>query len=244
MKYSGCTETYQPQRLMRATCVAVAALIVALVPQPASAFQPPPAAPLDPFPFVGTMFTDNLVLQRDKVDTIWGWSEPGDTIRVQIADKSGTAVIQADRRWVVKLTPPPMGGPYTMKITGHTSVELHNVVVGDVWLCAGQSNMQFALRQALNVEAEVKAADQPNIRFFTVGQQSGYKPANVVRGTWKVVMPETADRVSAVAYYFARRIQKNVHVPIGLVIDAVGGTPAEAWASETASVRCRSSSRP
>jgi sialate O-acetylesterase len=186
----------------------------------------------DPFPFVSTVFTDNMVLQRDQPDAVWGWSDPGDTIRVQIADKTATATAGPDRRWTVKLTPPPTGGPYTMKISGRTSVELHNVMVGDVWLCAGQSNMQFALRQALHGDEEVKEANYPNIRFFTVGQQSAYKPATVIAGTWKEVSPETADRISAVAYYFARRVQKDVKVPIGLLIEAIGGTPAEAWTSE------------
>jgi sialate O-acetylesterase len=211
--------------------VTAAALLAAALTPMMRAQRPVGPAP-DPYPFVSAIFTDSMVLQRDKPDKIWGWSDPGDKIDVQMGDKSATAVAGADRRWTATLTPPPAGGPYTLKITGHKTVELHDVLVGDVWLCAGQSNMQFALRQAMSGDAEVKAANEPNIRFFTVGQQAAYKPTNVIRGVWKPVTPETADRVSAVAYYFARRVQKDVHVPIGLVVDAVGGTPAESWTSE------------
>jgi sialate O-acetylesterase len=195
--------------------------------------RPRDAAP-KPLPFVSPIFGDNMVLQRGKPNTVWGWSDPGDTVRVEIADKTATAVAAADHRWQVKIEPPPAGGPYTIKITGHQTAELHNVLVGDVWLCGGQSNMQFALRQAKNGADEVKAANFPEIRFFTVGGGSAYHPLEVPQGSWRVVSPETADRVSAVAYYFARKVQSEIHVPIGLVVDAVGGTPAESWTSVAA----------
>src|ERR1035441_1980030 len=108
-------------------------------------FQPPP--PPKPFPFVSPLFGDDMVLQRDKADTIWGWSEqPGDKVTVQIGDTIATGVAQTDRRWEVKIKPPAAGGPYTVKIAGRETVELHDVMVGDVWLCTGQSNMLVALR--------------------------------------------------------------------------------------------------
>ena len=113
-------------------------------------------------------------------------------------------------------------------------MELHNVLVGDVWLCGGQSNMQVSLRFANNGEEEVKAANHPEIRFFSVAPHAAYHHTDLVEGTWKVVSPETADRVSAVAYYFARKVQQEIHVPIGLVVDCLGGTPAEAWTSAEA----------
>ena len=184
-----------------------------------------------PLPIVSPIFGDNMVLQRGKPDTIWGWSDPGDTVKVQIADKSASGVAGPDRRWQVKIDPPPAGGPYTVKITGHQSAELKNVMVGDVWLCSGQSNMQFALRQANNGTEEVKAANYPEIRFFTVGGGAAYHPLEIPVGSWRVVSPDTAASVSAVAYYFARKVQSEVHVPMGLIVDAVGGTPAESWTS-------------
>ena len=192
------------------------------------------AAAGKPLPFVSPIFGDDMVLQRDKADAIWGWSEPGDNVRVQIGDNTATGIAQADHRWLVKIKPPAPGGPYTVKITGRETVELHNVMVGDVWLCGGQSNMQVSLRFARNGEDEVKAANYPEVRFFTVAAHSAYRHTDVVEGAWKVVSPETADRVSAVAYYFAREVQKEIHVPIGLVVDALGGTPAEAWTSAAA----------
>jgi sialate O-acetylesterase len=187
-----------------------------------------------PLPFVSPVFGDNMVLQRDKPDTIWSWSEPGDTVRVQIGDKTATSVAGTDHRWQVKIQPPAAGGPYTLTITGHQTVELHNVLVGDVWLCGGQSNMQLPLRFTRNGDEEVKAANYPQIRFFTVAAHPAYRHTDIVEGAWKPVSPETAEWVSAVAYYFARRVQQDIHVPIGLVVDALGGTPAESWTSADA----------
>jgi len=196
--------------------------------------QVSPAASAKPLPFVSPIFGDNMVLQRDKLDTIWGWSDPGDTVRVQIGEKTATAAAGLDRRWQVKIQPPAPGGPYTVKITGHQTVELHNVLVGDVWLCGGQSNMGLPLRFTNNADAEIKAAEYPDIRFFTVQGHPAYQHVDVIEGNWRVVSPETASWISAVGYYFARKVQQEIHVPIGLVVDAVGGTPAEAWASEAA----------
>lgn len=148
--------------------------------------------------------------------------------------KTASAVAAPDHKWQAKIDPPPAGGAYTVRITGHQTAELHNVLVGDVWLCGGQSNMQFALRQANNAPEEVKAANFPEIRFFTVSGGPAYHPSEIAQGTWRVVSPDTADRVSAVAYYFARQVQREIHIPIGLIVDAVDGTPAESWTSVAA----------
>ena len=185
-------------------------------------------------PFVSPIFGDNMVLQRNKPDKIWGWSEPGDTVRVEIGSNTASAVAGADRRWQVEIQPLPAGGPYTVKITGRQSVELKNVLFGDVWLCGGQSNMEFKLRSALNGADEVKAANYHQIRFFTVATHPAYHHTDLVDGKWNVVSPDTAAQVSAVAYYFARRVQQDMHIPIGLVVDCVGGTPAETWTSTSA----------
>ena len=188
-------------------------------------------AAVQPLPFVSLVFGDNMVLQRGKANTIWGWSDPGDKVRVEIAGKYASGVAEADGHWQVKIQPPPAGGPYTLTIKGHQTVEFQNVLVGDVWLCGGQSNMQVGLRFVRNGEEEIKAADYPEIRFFTVAAHPAYHHTYVPQGSWKVVSPETSDRVSAVAYYFARKVQQEIHIPIGLVVDALGGTPAEAWTS-------------
>ena len=196
--------------------------------------QAAPASVARPLPFISPIFGDNMVLQRGKPNTIWGWSDPGDTVRVEVADSTATATAGPDRRWQVKIRPPATGGPYTLKITGHQMVELHNVLVGDVWLCGGQSNIGLPLRFTKNADEESKAANYPDIRFFTVGGRPAYHRVNVIEGKWAVVSPESANWISAVGYYFARKVQQEMHVPVGLVIDSVGGTPAEAWASAAA----------
>jgi sialate O-acetylesterase len=214
--------------------IVIAAVAFLLVPQPCASAQNTPEATAKSLPLVSPIFGDNMVLQRGKVNTFWGWSEPGDTIRVEIAGKRASAVAGVDHRWQVKIHPPVAEGPYTVEIHGPQTVELHNVLVGHVWLCGGQSNMQVGLGRARNGEEDVKAANYPEIRFFSIAAHSAYHHTDIPEGAWKVVSPETTDRVSAVAYYFARKIQQQIQVPIGLVVDALGGTPAEAWTSADA----------
>jgi sialate O-acetylesterase len=230
---------FMMSRSIRAALGAVVLLFAAGAGAGAALAQPTPgqtaAAPSPKaLPFVSPIFGDDMVLQRGKANTIWGWSDPGDTVRVQIADKTASGVAGPDRRWQVKIEPPAASGPYTVTITGKQTAELHNVLVGDVWLCGGQSNMGLPLRFTKNAEEEVKQANYPNIRFFEVHGKPAYHHTDLIEGSWKIVSPQTADWVSAVAYYFARRVQQDIHVPIGLVVDAVGGTPAESWASADA----------
>ena len=216
--------------------VAIAAMLIAefcafAQPTPGQGAQTAGAKAL---PFLSPIFGDNMVLQRGRADAIWGWAEPGESVRVEIGDKIATGVAGPDRRWQVKIEPPVTAGPYTVRISGHQTLELHNVMVGDVWLCGGQSNMGLPLQFTKNADEEIKAANYPEIRFFTVNGHPAYHHVDVIEGKWRVVSPETASWVSAVAYYFARRVQKDIHIPIGLVVDAVGGTPAESWTSEAA----------
>ena len=219
--------------------IAAAAAVLLFVAVPNTCAQPTPGQAIPAvgaknLPFVSPIFVDNMVLQRDKPDAIWGWSDPGDTVRVEIGENSATATAGPDRRWQVEIQPPASGGPYTVKIVGHQTIELHNVLVGDVWLCGGQSNMGLRLRFTNHADEEIKAANYPGIRFFTVQGHPAYHHVDVIQGDWRVVSPETASWISAVGYYFARKVREQIHVPIGLVVDAVGGSPAEAWASEAA----------
>src|SRR5271163_2303742 len=140
--------------------VLLAASLLALANGSAGA-QAIPSTSSQPLPFISPIFGDNMVLQRGKLNTLWGWSEPGDTVRVQIGDNTASGIAGADRRWHVKIQPPAAGGPYTVKISGKQTLELHNVLVGDVWLCGGQSNMGVGLGQARNGPEEVKAANYP-----------------------------------------------------------------------------------
>lgn len=188
-------------------------------------------------PFVSPMFGDYMVLQRGKPNPIWGWSTPGESVQVEVAGKVTQGRVQPDGRWEVRIDPPPAGGPYTVKITGPQTVELHEVLVGDVWLCGGQSNMQLGLGFTRNGPEEIKTGDHPEIRLFTVAQRAAYSPAKTPQGTWKICSPQSLPLdggFSAVAYYFGRRVQQDIHVPIGLIQDCIGGTPAETWTSPEA----------
>src|SRR3984885_10127379 len=192
------------------------------------------AAEKSPLPFVSLMFGDNMVLQRGKPDTIWGWSKPGDVVRVEIAGRTAKTVAAADGHWQMKIEPPPAGGPYTLKIDGAQHAEFHEVLIGDVWLCGGQSNMELPLERTRNGKDEIAAANHPQIRLFKVQSHAAYSPASVAQGNWKICSPQTIAEdggFSAVAYFFAQKVQDDTHVPIGLVEDCLGGTPAEAWTS-------------
>ncbi|HTA30988.1 MAG TPA: sialate O-acetylesterase, partial [Candidatus Cybelea sp.] len=186
-------------------------------------------------PFVSPMFGDNMVLQRGKPDAIWGWSKPGDAVQVEIAGHIAKTVADAAGRWQVRIDPPAPGGPYTVKIDGpQDHIVLHEVLVGDVWLCGGQSNMELGLARTRNGSNEIASANHPEIRLYKVSSHPAYSAAPVPQGTWKICSPQTVAEnagFSAVGYFFARRIQEDIHVPVGLVEDCLGGTPAEAWTS-------------
>ena len=186
-------------------------------------------------PFVSPMFGDNMVLQRGKPIRFWGWARAGESVRVEMAGHAATAVSGTDGRWQAELEAPSPGGPYTVKITGpEQSVVLHEVLVGDVWLCGGQSNMELGLARTRNGADEIKAAQHPEIRLFMMQKHVAYAPAAVPQGSWKICSPQTVAEgagFSAVAYFFGRKLQDELHVPIGLIEDCWGGTPAESWMS-------------
>lgn len=192
------------------------------------------AAEKGPRPFVSPIFSDNMVLQRGKPNSIWGWSKPGDRVRVEIAGHAAKAIAGLDGRWLAKIEPPAAGGPYTIKIDGLQHVELHEVLVGDVWLCGGQSNMQLGVAATRNGAEEIASANHPEIRLFMVQSHPAYSAGSVPQGKWKICSPQTIAEdggFSAVAYFFALKVQSEMQVPIGLVEDCLGGTPAEAWTS-------------
>ncbi len=187
-------------------------------------------------PFVSTVFTDNMVLQRGKPNTFWGWAKPGTVVHVSVAGHEAIGTAGAGGLWEAKLTPPPVGGPYTVTISGPKTVVLHNVLVGDVWLCTGQSNMQFGLGGSENGAEAIREANHPEIRLLMVDNHVSYGRAINVHGAWRVCTPETIAQpgwggFSAVAYYFGRKLQHDLNVPIGLIQDCVGGTPVESWMS-------------
>ncbi|RYG42709.1 hypothetical protein EON79_18355, partial [bacterium] len=197
-------------------------------------------APMPPaLPFLSPAFGDHMVLQRDRANTFWGWSTPGDRVTVEIEGQKASGVAGTDGKWIARVKPPKVGGPYKVLVSGASKVELDDVLVGDVWICSGQSNMQMSLAGAVNGAAEVAAANEPNIRLLTVGQAVGYAPLSTLNGKWAVcsptsVSPDPWSGFSAVGYYFGRKLQRELKVPIGLINASWGGTSGEAWASREA----------
>ena len=185
-------------------------------------------------PFLAPVFTDHMVLQRGKPNTFWGWTTPGARVSVAIAERHAAAHADSTGRWQVNLEPPAVGGPYVVRIDGPASRDLTDVLVGDVWLCSGQSNMQWPLSRALGGEEAAEAADRPQLRLFRVPQTVAYARGTAVSAAWRVCTPQEAAEFSAVAYFFGERLQDELSVPIGLVQSAVGGSPIESWMSPEA----------
>jgi len=185
-------------------------------------------------PYLSPIFGDHMVLQRGKSNIFWGWTKPGDVVTVEIAGHSAKATAGPDGRWEARLQPPDQSGACSVKISGSKTIELQDVLIGDVWLCGGQSNMELPLSRTRNAEAEIRAADHPSVRLFTVKSHPAYAPSHLLQGTWKVCSPRSVTEeggFSAVGYYFAQKIQSATNVTIGLIQDCLGGTPAESWTS-------------
>ena len=193
------------------------------------------AADTVPLPFISPMFSDNMVLQRGKPIRFWGWAKPGETVRVELDGRTATTVTGSNGCWRAEIKSPPPGGPYTVKASGaDQSVVLHEVLVGNVWLCGGQSNMELPLSRTRNGADEIAAANHPEIRLFKVQSRVAYAPAAIPQGSWKICTPQTVaegEGFSAVAYFYGLKLQSELRVPIGLIEDCMGGTPAESWMS-------------
>lgn len=174
---------------------------------------------------------DNMVLQRDKPLTIWGWADAGEKIAIFFLGRNYTTQTLPNGKWSFLLPPQKAGGPYSMVIAGNDSIKLNNLLIGDVWICGGQSNMEVTTGNALNPDKEIAAANNPNIHFFDVAHATTALRAEDVKGNWLECNPVNVKNFSALAYYFARDIQPKINVPVGLIECAYGGTGAEAWIS-------------
>lgn len=188
-------------------------------------------------PFLSPIFGDHMVLQRGKPNTFWGWDAPGSTVRVTIAGHSAETITEPDGRWQLNIAVPPAGGPYSVSIEGSEHVTLNDVLVGDVWLGSGQSNMEWPLRSITDAETELAQADLPEVRLFTVPRRVAYAPAVTTEGKWQTCSRESAAGFSAVAFLFARKLNAGLHVPIGVIQAALGGSPVESWMSAAALAR-------
>ena len=178
---------------------------------------------------------DSMVLQRNANVKIWGWASPREKIKVDFLHKKYKIVADKDGNWHIVLSPMKAGGPYTMSIDGKNHIALHDILIGDVWLCAGQSNMQHNLElHKYRYAKEIANADYPQIRQFLVPQETNLqKPESDLKGGyWKYANPQNLLQFSAVGYFFAKALYDKYHVPIGFINSSVGGTPIEAWTSE------------
>lgn len=199
---------------------------------------------------IAPVFTDHMVLQRDVPLRVWGRAAPGASVTVEFAGDKKTAVADVAGRWLVRLGPQvASAAARDLRINAAgESREITDVLVGEVWLCAGQSNMEWPLARELHAEAELPRASHSGIRFFNpgyAGKEAGGRPfaaaemvmltpADYYRGTWEVCTPGSAARMSAIGYYAARDLHAALGVPIGIIHLAVGGSPAEAWVSREA----------
>ncbi|MCR9199050.1 MAG: sialate O-acetylesterase [Planctomycetaceae bacterium] len=184
---------------------------------------------------VASLFSDHMVMQRGQPFKIWGWAEPGTQVSVTINAESVSATASATGRWSATVDPPATAGPHTMKVSSdESSIEIADILVGEVWLCSGQSNMAMTVNRAKDYEAERGTADLPQIRMFKVSSGHALTPQDKCAGTWTVCSPDTVGGFSATAYFFGRRLHKDLDVPIGLINSSVGGTSVESWTSLSA----------
>jgi sialate O-acetylesterase len=174
----------------------------------------------------------NMVLQQELPIPVWGWATPGEKITVTFNGQLASAKAGTDGKWMVKLLPAKAGGPFEMQIKGRNLVKLTNILVGEVWVCSGQSNMEWTVSNVKNADYEVASANYPSIRLFTVPKKVSTKPErDIADGEWVECNPVTVRGFSAVGYFFGRTLQKELKVPVGLIHTSWGGTNIETWTS-------------
>jgi len=190
------------------------------------------------------IFSDGAVLQRDEPLTIWGWDEPGATVTVTLGEQQARGAADASGRWSVELAPLSAGGPIELSVRSSTDQTLiiGDILIGEVWLCAGQSNMTLSFADgAVDIGNSVASARYPRIRLFNVPRAIMDEPLDDLRvnreaglGVWRTCTPETAGHFPAVGFYFGRELHEALDVPIGLIHSSFGGTRAESWTARDA----------
>jgi sialate O-acetylesterase len=172
----------------------------------------------------------NMVLQRDQSVPIWGWDDPGTEVTVTLGESKATAKADANGKWMVRLPALKAGGPHSMTIAGKDTVTLENILVGEVWFCSGQSNMEWTVNNSANAKEEIAAANHPRIRHIKVPHVPAETPQDDVKTSgWQECNPQNVPGFTAVGYYFGRNLQEKLDVPIGLIGCNWGGTRIEPW---------------
>jgi sialate O-acetylesterase len=183
------------------------------------------------------LISDGMVLQRDTENKIWGWAESGEKVEIKFIEKSYATIANDKGVWEIVLSSLQAGGPYNMEVNASNQIIIKDILVGDVWVCSGQSNMVLPIKRVRDLyEVEIAASENSNIRHFFVPMRYDFNTPqeDLKSGSWESANPENVLNFSATAYFFAKDLYKKYHVPIGLINASVGGTPIEAWMSEEA----------
>ncbi|MGQ0637662.1 MAG: sialate O-acetylesterase [Planctomycetaceae bacterium] len=178
---------------------------------------------------VPSVFGSRMVLQRDAPVPVWGWAAPAEEVRVTIRDQEQTVRAGDDGRWRVTLKPLALGTPATLTIKGTNTVQIDNVLIGEVWLCSGQSNMQFPVALAVDSDLELSARPNTQIRLYQVPPAHAEQPQTDIAARWEECSPETIGKFSAVAWFFGKQLKAALDVPVGLIDSSLGGSRADAW---------------
>jgi len=182
------------------------------------------------------IFGDGMVLQRNQRIPVWGWADKGESVVVQFHSQTRKVKADKDGKWTVSLDPENAGGPYVLSVKGKNAIQLNDVLVGDVWVCSGQSNMEWILTNTQHAKEEIAAAKYPQIRQFKVRLDASQTPRSDLQfeSSWTPALPENVGNFTAVGYFFARDLYKELNIPIGLINTTWGGTDIETWTSKEA----------
>ncbi|MEZ6059785.1 MAG: sialate O-acetylesterase [Planctomycetaceae bacterium] len=178
---------------------------------------------------MSSVFSDHMVLQRDSPIHIWGWTAANQEVVVSLGGKGVKVNADADGRFDAELPPMSAGGPHTLSVAADETKAFADVLIGEVWLCSGQSNMQWPVAASNDADLESLTAKYPNLRIITVPQVGSQQPERSFRGEWQAVTPDTVKDFSAVGYFFGRQLQETLDIPVGLIDNSWGGSAAEAW---------------
>jgi sialate O-acetylesterase len=180
-----------------------------------------------------TLFSDGMVLQQGMKVPVWGTADDNERVTVQFQSQEASTTAKGGK-WMVRLENLKAGGPFEMTITASNTIRIKNVLVGEVWICSGQSNMEFPVSACANAKDAVADSKNPMIRLFTVPHRTSFVPRHSLTGAWKECRPDTVGGFTAVGYFFGRDVQKAMGVPVGLIETSWGGTLCEAWTSRRA----------
>ncbi|MBD3268295.1 sialate O-acetylesterase, partial [bacterium] len=178
-----------------------------------------------------SLFTDHAVLQQGKEIPVWGQAEDGEQITVSLNDQTAKTTAQ-NGEWMVKLQPMQYGGPFTLTVTGKNTLTREDIHIGEVWVCSGQSNMQWSMRATHTAYKDIPNANHEKIRLFSVPRTVAGAPQDNVNAEWAICTPKTVEHFTAVGYHFGRELHEKLGVPVGLIHSSWGGTPAESWTTK------------